>query len=98
MEWNQILLIAAGVLAVFTVSLFFPQTQQNPEVLHDYTDELTDNTEILDVIIDVTEGTSREEVLEWLEDNYPDYEILELSQESPERYAVRLKKTKEESK
>ena len=98
MEWNQVLLIAAGVLAVFAVSLFFPQTQQDPQILHDYTDELTDNTEIIDVIIDVTSGTTREEVMVWVEDTYPDYEILELTQESPERYAVRLQKVKEESK
>jgi hypothetical protein len=91
MTLEKWILVIAAVLAVGTGLFLFPYEEQNPIVVEQYQQEMVDNVEIKDLVIDVTIDTTEEDVIKWIEENYPGFEIVEISQDGT-RYIVRIRR------
>jgi short-subunit dehydrogenase involved in D-alanine esterification of teichoic acids len=83
------ILIIAGILAVGTSVLFFQPTEQNPAIVSEYEQNIFDEVEVKDLIVDVSDGTTEQEVIEFIKEKYPNYEIIEIAQDGL-RYLIRI--------
>lgn len=90
-SFETLLLIIATVFGVIMVTVIYPQTQQDDIVVNRYIQEQSDNVDVIDLLVQVTEGTTEEEIRQWLHDNYQNYEIIEISKVDNSMYAVRLR-------
>lgn len=90
MSLEKWILVIAAILAVGTGVFIFQPTEQNPAIVEQYQGEVQDDVTIKDLIIDVSEGTTKQEVIKYVKEKYPDYEIVSISQDGL-RYLIRIK-------
>jgi len=91
MTLEKWILVIAAVLALGTGMFVYQYEEQDPIVVEQYQQEMVDNVEIKDLVIDVTIDTTEENVIKWIEENYPGFEIVEIAQEGT-RYIVRIRR------
>ncbi|SDC46946.1 hypothetical protein [Geotoga petraea] len=92
MTLEKWILVIAAVLALGTGMFVYQYEEQDPAIVNEYQEEITDDVEIKDIIVDVSPGATEKEVRSWIKENYPDYEIIEIAYyEEQNRYLVRIK-------
>jgi len=91
MTLEKWILVIAAILALGTGMFVYQYEEQDPAIVNEYQQEMDDNVEIKDLVIDVTIDTTEEDVIKWIEENYPGFEIVEISQDGT-RYIVRIRR------
>lgn len=91
MEWTKIVLIIAAIGAAITGIFFFQYEAQDPAIVEQYQEEITDQTDVKDVFVRVSEEVTEQQVINAVLEKYPGYKVLEISQEN-DVYIVRIAK------
>jgi hypothetical protein len=95
LDFNKVILIIAAILAIGTGVFVFQNEPQDTAIVESYVNELNDEVIIKDLIVTVDVGVTQEEVIEAVKEEYPDYEVISVSQEG-NKFLVRIKKVGED--
>lgn len=90
MTLEKWILVIAAVLAVGTGLFLFPYEEQNPVVVEQYQQEITDNVNIIDLYVTVSEDVTKEDVVKEVNKRYPNFEIVEITKRD-NQYLIRIK-------
>lgn len=95
MTLEKWILLFAAIAGVITGLFFFQYQEQDTAIVEKYEQEISDEIAVIDLIVDVEEGETEEEVRAYIEENFPGFEIVSISQ-NENRYLVRIQEVVEE--
>lgn len=95
MTLEKWILLFAAIAGVVTGLFFFQYQEQDTTIVEQYEQEISDEIAVIDLIVDVFGDETEEDVRAFVEENYPNFEIVSISQDG-NRYLVRIREVNEE--